>query len=316
MTEEQHAQVVQDNLRLIEINHDLRLDLDTCKKAIGKCNSEATELHSIACAHERSGDAFMPIWWVKKRAKDIKLACAETFAEPEEVKPEDMTTCSAYDLISEEDRETLRWVKDQGGLQVIKKLADVCDMLRKRAMPEGYEWPRYEDGEMVTLGDNDSLEFYKNGLTYWHGSKLDPEHDHLAYGERVKRPQVLAADGEPLEVGQTVFYVDDGEEFEVVNVSGELPLLKFGETAYTAIEPEQLTHQRPVLDADGSLIKVGDTVWNTNGGGPFKVEKVSGDNVEFTANCLDGPLHWGFKAHELTHTKPEFDHYDMADRGK
>lgn len=39
MTEEQHAQVVQDNLRLIKINHDLRLELDTCKKTIGKCNS-------------------------------------------------------------------------------------------------------------------------------------------------------------------------------------------------------------------------------------------------------------------------------------
>ena len=162
MTEEQHAQVVQDNLRLIEINHDLRLELDTCKKAIGKCNSEATELHSMACAHERSGDAFMPIWGVKKRAKDIKLACAETFAGQEEVKPEDMTTCSAYDLLSEREREILRM------------------------------WPRFEDtGELVWFGDETNLTDAVKVVSFVSDGSLLIGDDHgdfaLDRGERVKR---------------------------------------------------------------------------------------------------------------------------------
>lgn len=75
--------------------------------------------------------------------------------------------------------------------------------LRKRLMPEGMEWPRYESSEQVRIGDYvqtqdgpDKLRQVRmcrkgyylstDGCDEWH-----------RYGERVKRPQVPATDGEP-----------------------------------------------------------------------------------------------------------------------
>lgn len=100
------------------------------------------------------------------------------------------TTVSAYDLLPEEEREALRWVRGQGGLDSVKKLLgwvvghwsteqqldfdfwlsgrvmyelgfdeDMADRdeverrLRDRLMPEGCKWPRYESGEPVQFGD-------------------------------------------------------------------------------------------------------------------------------------------------------------------
>ena len=83
------------------------------------------------------------------------------------------------------------------------------------------------------------------------------------------RAPVLAADGKPLEVGQTVYaknydyvkctvlaieWVVDGYLVEVENEGGH----KFRQT------PDEFTHQRPVLDADGVEIRVGDAVWSTH----------------------------------------------------
>lgn len=100
------------------------------------------------------------------------------------------TTVSAYDLLPEEDREALRWVRGHGGLGSVRKLLDwvvgYCSIkqqldfdfwlsgrvmhelgfeedmadrdeverrLLARLMPEGYEWPRYESGGLVLFGD-------------------------------------------------------------------------------------------------------------------------------------------------------------------
>ncbi len=81
---------------------------------------------------------------------------------------------------------------------------------------------------------------------------------------------VLAADGRPLHEGETVYaknygyvkctvlaieWVVDGYLVEVENEGGH----KFRQM------PDEFTHQRPVLDADGVPIKVGDTVYFTDG---------------------------------------------------
>lgn len=142
-----------------------------------------------------------------------------------------------YDLISEEDRETLRWVREQGGLEHVKNLhwlgaecasimagmkkyedpfAEAVESLCKRLMPEGYEWPRYEDGESV------------------------------------KRPKVLAADGEPLEARQTVWGVETGQEYVVdafVYDGSHGPYVVEGYYAgyndVLHLDPSKLTHHQP-----------------------------------------------------------------------
>lgn len=52
-------------------------------------------------------------------------------------------TMSAHDLLPEAERDAIAWVREHGGLEEV----------RKRLMPEGMEWPRFEDGEPVRIGD-------------------------------------------------------------------------------------------------------------------------------------------------------------------
>lgn len=101
--------------------------------------------------------------------------------------------------------------------------------------------------------------------------------------------------------------VEDGKEFEVVNVNGELPLLKFGETAYTATEPEHLTHQRPVLDADGVPIKVGDTVYEVGKNyPPFIVGRLPEPGAYRSVMVMYPNGNFTYLDPErITHTKPD-----------
>ena len=195
----------------------------------------------------------------------------------------EVTTMSAYDLLPEDEREAIAWVRKHGGL----------DEVEKRLMPEGMEWPRFEDGEPVRLGEHweedgfdesvtriDSIEFADDGV------RFENEYNEVfcRYGERVKRPPVLAADGEPLEAGQTVYaknygyvkctvlaieWVVDGYLVEVENEGGH----KFRQT------PDEFTHRAPVLAADGRPLKKGETVYSDSlGEGPFTVREIKPDD--------------------------------------
>ena len=93
-------------------------------------------------------------------------------------------TMSAYDLLPEEDLQTLRWVREQGGFEVVKTNAELFRLLKYerdkfRDLCRDYEkaidkpqvtmsaydllnegerevlrmWPRYEDSEPVRFGD-------------------------------------------------------------------------------------------------------------------------------------------------------------------
>ena len=73
----------------------------------------------------------------------------------------------------------------------------------------------------------------------------------------VNRP-VLAADGKPLREGETVWR-DDGEMLEVLYLRPDGLVDCCGEIE----RPERLTHERPVLDADGKPLREGETVWGT-----------------------------------------------------
>ena len=125
---------------------------------------------------------------------------------------------------------------------------------------EGYVLYSIETGDSVTVG---SIEpgnpwFATTDGTLQHCAKF------------THRTPVLAADGKPLRAGETVYaknygyvkctvlaieWVVDGYLVEVENEGGH----KFRQT------PDEFTHQRPVLDADGVEIRVGDTVYDMVG---------------------------------------------------
>ena len=206
-------------------------------------------------------------------------------------------TMSAYDLLPEEDLQSLRWVREHGGLDAVRmscghadnRRVELCSALGidldtgwsdamveldRRLMPEGYEWPRYESGEPLRYKDR----YITDGAEHevWHvdfdsyGDATILNDDcskcSLDKGERVKHPAVLAADGEPLEVGQTVWSANTGEELEVVGFDGDYVKCRYdgaapGIPVHGSWHPHELTHQRPVLDADGNRIEPAMDVW-------------------------------------------------------
>lgn len=103
---------------------------------------------------------------------------------------------------------------------ITKMMTDVADRIdAERALPEGVEWPRFEDGELVRIGDELEFEgktmlvcdatFYADGWALWCDREDMSGRLSGSYGERVKRPapKVLDADGVPIKVGDTVYFV-------------------------------------------------------------------------------------------------------------
>lgn len=222
------------------------------------------------------------------------------------------------------------------------------EALDRRLMPEGIEWPRFEDGELVGFGDEyvnakgnvstlrtivikDCRDRLGGGY-YW---KLGKGNCAMMVknGERIKRPPVLAADGKPLESGQTVWGVNNGMEFTVSRLPkpGEYQAVKvrYRNGSSTSFDPDQLTHQRPVLDADGVPIKKGDEVYLTDEAWVLsEVPSVKGEplvvtNFKYNRECpvcaidqfdiengITVPMR--LKPGWVTHTKPEPDSWDSV----
>lgn len=99
--------------------------------------------------------------------------------------------------------------------RMMTAIADRIDA--ERALPEGIEWPRFEDGELVKIGDEVECEGDVMGVVglFFEDRKWRIHAESIVsfgflrgkYGERVKRPKlrVLGADGAPIEVGDTVW---------------------------------------------------------------------------------------------------------------
>ena len=147
-------------------------------------------------------------------------------------------------------------------LAMVTAIADRIDA--ERALPEGVEWPRFEDGEPVRFGDEVGFEgevgkvarmqFELLGWAMTLNRNLDLSYLSGAYGERVKRPtpKVLDADGAPINVGDEVYLLSNGRKGEVtgfyeengvtwVAVSYELG----GDRMTVNTDGKALTHKRP-----------------------------------------------------------------------
>ena len=146
--------------------------------------------------------------------------------------------------------------------KAIRAIADRIDA--ERALPEGMEWPRFEDGGLVRIGDE--LEFagktmlvcdatfYADGWALWCDREDMSARLYGKYGERVKRttPKVLDADGVPIKVGDVVYFVDGDARpltVERIDANGGEPavdLVYAGQILrWHSVNPEKLTHERP-----------------------------------------------------------------------
>lgn len=154
---------------------------------------------------------------------------------------------------------------------MVKLMTAIADRIEAdRELPEGMEWPRFEDGELVRIGDE--LE-YKGETMRVYLATLDADVWALwcsregidgrlsgSYSERVKRPapKVLAADGVPIEVGDTVYCDGEDEPLRVSHITDSIKVTLINSHAsYFAVNPSRLSHERPdsweKLEEDANL---------------------------------------------------------------
>lgn len=148
---------------------------------------------------------------------------------------------------------------------ISKMMTTIADRIdAERALPEGVEWPRFEDGEMVKFGDEVEFEgeaakvldvaFSVVRFSLGVGTATTSGRVYGFLGEPAKRPtpKVLDADGVPIEVGDTVYFVDgNGRALTVerIDANGGEPavdLVYTGERIHWhSANLEKLTHERP-----------------------------------------------------------------------
>ena len=213
--------------------------------------------------------------------------------------------------MDEDGRAALDWVRGHGGIDEVEAEwgyahdrtglansvavrlgvdpltdADISEKvmgeLDRRLMPESMEWPRYEDCELVQIGDEfmgkdgktytaKQIQFIGKCFSLYDFCDRKPQFDGF-YGERVKRPapKVLDSEGVECNIGDAVWWVH--------NKTGNFRIIRIEQDGKCAIHDDdadepcgmtvpstELTHKRPVLDADGVEIREGDTVYYVDG---------------------------------------------------
>lgn len=154
-------------------------------------------------------------------------------------------TMSAHDLLPEEEREAIAWVREHGGIEELRRMfrdadsrrVELCGALgididkgwseamaamRLRLVPRGMEWlveawPRFEDGEPVRFLDDFERYGDENGVsvvTVYADGSFALNFRAYSKGERVNRPapKVLDADGVKICEKCDVWWICEGDE--------------------------------------------------------------------------------------------------------
>ena len=212
-----------------------------------------------------------------------------------------------------------------------EQLNDELNAMRPRLMPEGMEWPMFEDGAPVRIGDtaqfgDDVMEIVGVELNHFgyvlHGSINDGMRECVdgdEYGVAVKRPapKVLDADGAEIRVGDTVWTTRDLDKFTVTNPNNGkfLSVSCKGEDGEDyCCYPTDLTHRAPVLAADGRPLREGETVWLTGGSERHVVLSTEKDAIGNIVTEIQAPglVRMHISPSRLTHERPESKCRDCA----
>ena len=194
--------------------------------------------------------------------------------------------------------------------------------LDRRLMPEGMEWPRFEDGEPIRIGG----EFMgKDGKTYtakqvqfigkcfslYDFCDRKPQFDGF-YGERVRRPapKVLDADGVEIRKKCDVWWICEGDErgvhaehlrVETIGPDGLVECSPYNGGTWVSLEPSELYVKEPVLAADGKPLREGETVYHVADGRAAVVREVREGGA--VVEPVDGRPCGRCRADYLTHER-------------
>ena len=224
-----------------------------------------------------------------------------------------------------------RYAADKLAGEILDKLRPHLVEDTGRLMPEGVEWPRFEDGEPVRFGDVVS-DGYETGRVHYVTfdtvnpviigfTDETPDQDPGTWlevsvndGERVKRPapKVLDADGAEIHVGDTVCGTRDMEPMRVVDTDSR-------ECGFKRIKCEkeddgfffycadELTHKLPVIAADGKPLREGEHVYHVETGAELVVKELPkpGEYQAVVVFALPASHLTSFDPDQLTHERPE-----------
>lgn len=177
-------------------------------------------------------------------------------------------------------------------------------------------WPRFEDGEPVMVGDestnNKDQRFTVKRIEFRHGkwmlndSVTEGHYLNGKSGKRVMRPapEALDADGVEIKVGDRIYSIETGNSYTVrsINGSGTIEFNGFNDKGWS---PKYFTHMQPTIDADGVLIKVGDTVWHHSGFAHGVVTSIDAGSLMGTVRYVNGGVEFRDAAKDLTHACPD-----------
>lgn len=177
-------------------------------------------------------------------------------------------------------------------------------------------WPKFEDGEPVMIGDeatnNKNQRFTVKRIEFRHGkwmlndSVTEGHYLNGKSGKRVKRPapKALDADGMEIKVGDMIYSIENGNSYTVrsINGIGTIEFKGFNDKGWS---PKYFTHMQPAIDADGVLIKVGDTVWHHSGFAHGVVTSIDAGSLMGTVRYVNGRVEFRDAAKDLTHARPD-----------
>ena len=204
---------------------------------------------------------------------------------------------------------------------------EMVQEVMRRLMPEGMEWPHFEDGKPVLFGDVVS-DGDETGRVYYVTFDTvnpviigftdgTPDQDpgtwievSVSDGERVKRPapKVLDADGAEIEVGDDLYSVEGMLKFHVSAIDK-----KSGRIATEAMfaldkwaDPKMYTHRAPVLAADGRPLREGEHVYHVETGAELVVKELPKPGAYQAVVVFAPPAsHFtSFDPDQLTHERP------------
>lgn len=142
---------------------------------------------------------------------------------------------------------------------MVKMMTAIADRIdADRTLPADMGWPRFEDGELVKMGDEveykgETMRVYlatfdADGWALWCSREGIDGRLSGSYGERVKRPthKVLDADGVPIKVGDTVYCNGEDEPLRVSHITDSTKVTLIDDHAsYFPVNPSRLSHERP-----------------------------------------------------------------------
>ena len=261
-----------------------------------------------------------------------------------------------------EARDEAAWVREHGGLEAVKRLLDwvvghcstrqqldfdfwlsgrvmhelgfeedmadrdeVERRLLARLMPEGMEWPRFESGEPVRIGDvvSDvevrSVVFRDGGILLSDCTSVPGWGTWRSYKEPINRPapKVLDADGVEIREGDTVYQM--GCKYRVSHLHGANDYVRIVyENSGRWVDPKTLTHRAPVLAADGKPLREGEHVYHVETGAELVVKRLPKPGeyqavVVFALPTSPASHLTSFDPDQLTHERPVADTWERIE---